>query len=56
MFADLLKLDKPERYTEHSLWQTLATLLADSGVHIMILKCQSESSSDDVAEGYVEES
>jgi site-specific recombinase XerD len=53
--AEYLKLPDAASYTEYCLRRTSATLLADSGVDIQVLKRRGGWSSNSVAEGYVEE-
>lgn len=54
--ATYLNLPNPEQYTGHCFRRTSATLLADSGANITTLKRHGGWSSDQVAEGYIENS
>lgn len=54
--AAFLKLENPEKYTGHCFRRTSATLLADSGANLTTLKRHGGWKSDQVAEGYIEES
>lgn len=54
--ALFLKLDNPEQYTGHCFRRTSATLLADSGANLTTIKRHGGWRSDQVAEGYIEES
>jgi len=54
--AEYLKLSNASSYTGHCLRRTSATLLADSGADIQMLKRHGGWRSTNVAEGYVEES
>lgn len=54
--AVFLKLENPEKYTGHCFRRTSATLLADSGANLTTLKRHGGWKSDQVAEGYIEES
>lgn len=54
--ATFLKLPNPELYTGHCFRRTSATLLADSGANLTTLKRHGGWKSDQVAEGYIEES
>lgn len=54
--ATYLKLKNPETYTGHTFRRTSATLLADSGADLLVLKRHGGWKSNSVAEGYVEDS
>lgn len=54
--AKFLKLENPETYTGHAFRRSAATLLADCGADVRILKRFGGWKSDNVAEGYVEDS
>lgn len=54
--AEFLKLDNSDLYTGHCFRRTSATLLADSGADITVLKRHGGWKSNSVAEGYVESS
>lgn len=54
--AEHLKLQSPELYTGHCFRRSSASLLADSGVDISVLKRHGGWKSSTVAEGYVENS
>lgn len=54
--ATYLNLPNPELYTGHCFRRTSATLLADSGANITTLKRHGGWRSDQVAEGYIEDS
>lgn len=54
--ATYLNLPNPEQYTGHCFRRTSATLLADSGANITTLKRHGGWRSDQVAEGYIENS
>lgn len=56
MIAKYLKLPNPETYTGHCFRRSSATLLADSGADMSILKRHGGWKSTTVAEGYVEDS
>lgn len=56
MIAEHLKLPSPEQYTGHCFRRSSASLLADSGVDISVLKRHGGWKSSTVAEGYVENS
>lgn len=51
--ASFLGLSNPKEYTGHCFRRTSASLLADSGVNISIIKRHGGWKSDTVAEGYV---
>lgn len=54
--AQYLKLDNPELYTGHCFRRTSATVLADSGASLTTLKRHGGWKSNQVAEGYIEDS
>lgn len=54
--AKYLELPNAELYTGHSFRRTSATILADSGADIRMLKRHGDWKSDAVAEGYVADS
>lgn len=54
--ATYLNLPNPNLYTGHCLRRTSATLLADSGANLTIIKRHGGWKSSKVAEGYIEES
>lgn len=54
--ATYLNLPNPELYTGHCFRRTSATLLADSGANLTTIKRHGGWKSDQVAEGYIEES
>lgn len=54
--ATFLELENPENYTGHCFRRTSATLLADSGANLTMLKRHGGWKSDQVAEGYIEQS
>lgn len=54
--ATYLNLTNPECYTGHCFRRSSATLLADSGANLTILKRHGGWKSDKVAEGYIEDS
>ncbi|EDS42366.1 conserved hypothetical protein [Culex quinquefasciatus] len=56
IIAEHLKLPSPELYTGHCFRRSSASLLADSGVDISVLKRHGGWKSSSVAEGYVENS
>lgn len=56
IIAEYLKLKNPEMYTGHCFRRSSATLLADSGASMSMLKRHGGWKSNVVAEGYVEDS
>lgn len=54
--ADFLELQNSSTYTGHSFRRTSATLLADSGADITVLKRHGNWKSSSVAESYIENS
>lgn len=54
--ASYLKLPNPSQYTGHCLRRTSATLLVDNGGDITCLKRHGGWKSDNIAEGYIDES
>ncbi|XP_073941147.1 uncharacterized protein [Choristoneura fumiferana] len=54
--ASFLNLPSPEMYTGHCFRRTSATLLADSGADLTLIKRHGGWKSSTVAEGYIEES
>lgn len=54
--ATFLNLPEPERFTGHCLRRTSATILADSGADMTVLKRHGGWKSTSVAEGYLEDS
>ncbi|XP_044595729.1 uncharacterized protein LOC123272797 [Cotesia glomerata] len=54
--AIFLQLENPERYTGHSFRRTSATLLANSGATLTMIKNHGCWRSSSVAEGYIENS
>lgn len=56
VIAQWLGLPEPELYTGHALRRTSATLLADAGASLTVLKRHGGWKSSQVAEGYIEDS
>lgn len=56
IIADFLKLPESNLYSGHCLRRTSATLLADSGVNVQILKRHGGWRSSSTAESYIDES
>lgn len=54
--AEYSKLADPEQYTGHCFRSTSATVLADSGADLTTLKRNGGWKSNQVAEGYIEDS
>ena len=54
--AEFLELENPKAYTGHSFRRTSATLLANAGVDLSVLKRHGGWKSSTVAEKYIEES
>src|SRR3978361_1512847 len=54
--AKFLGLPNAEAYTGHSFRRTSATLLANTGVDVVVLKRHGGWKSDTIAEGYVADS
>lgn len=54
--AKFLKLPSPERFTGHAFRRMSATLLSDAGADLTIIKCHGGWKSDQVVEGYIEDS
>lgn len=56
VIAEYLKLPSPQEYTGHCFRRSSASILADTGVDISVLKRHGGWKSSTVAEGYVENS